>query len=75
MLVEELDRELVRPDGTCRELPDLGQVEEELADLLFGNLIGRAVEMLGQDPDAMDVDPLCACRQPTKLHVFQHPAS
>jgi len=51
---------------------DVGKVEEVLAEVVLGELVGRAVEVPGQLPDGVDVGLLRPCRESAELHVFEH---
>jgi hypothetical protein len=55
--------------------PNVTQVHEVVAQLTFGEPIGREVEMGGQLPHGSDVSRLRAWGKAGELHVFDHTVS
>ena len=69
---EELDAEEVGTERALGHLANLTQVHKVVAQLAFGELVGRDAEMPGQLPDDPDVRVLCALRMARELHVLDH---
>lgn len=55
LLVEELQRAQRLRETRPRQLPLAGQMEEVLAQLRFGQLVGRSMKMPGEARDHLDV--------------------
>jgi hypothetical protein len=74
-LIEEPDPAPVGSQGAIADVLAVDQVQEELPDQLFGQLVGGPVVVLGQGLHGVDIDILGALCEPLKLHVLQHPTS
>ena len=48
------------------------EVEQVLAELLLGDLIGRLVEVGGEPPDDAEVSPLSSLSEPGELKILAH---
>jgi hypothetical protein len=69
---EELDAEEMLLERALGDGPNLTQVHEVVAQLAFGEPIGREAEMPDQLPHNPDVRRLCPLRQAGELHVLNH---
>jgi len=72
---EELDGEEVDAYGALGQAAGLGEMDEELSDLVFGELVGGSVEVACEVPDGFDVGSLGAFGQAAQAHVLNHTAS
>ena len=70
--VEELDDTVGDAEGGGRELAVILEMEEVLADLLFGESIWRDVEVVGQLPDGAKIGLLSAFAQTGELESLGH---
>jgi hypothetical protein len=55
-----------------RELSLVLEVEEVVADLLFGEAVGRGVEVVGQLPDGAEVSLLGTLAEAGNLEILEH---
>jgi len=69
---EELDGEEVNSYGALGQAARLGQVDEEVADVVLRQEIGGSVEVPGQVLDGLDVGALGAFGQAGEAHVLDH---
>jgi hypothetical protein len=67
--IEELDAAVSDAEGSGGEVAVVLEVEEVVADLLFGESVGRSVEVIGEHPDGAEVGVLSALAQAGELEV------
>ena len=72
LLVEELDAAQGLREAARGDLPDVGQVQQVVADLLLGDPVGRDPVEPGQLGDGVEVGLDRAVRVAAKLQVFRH---
>jgi hypothetical protein len=71
--VEELDAAVGDGQRCGGKLSLVLEVEEVVADLLFGEAVGRCAEVVGELPDGAKVSLLGALAERGKLEVLVHP--
>ena len=59
--------------AVARDLFLVGEIQEILAQVLLGDLIGTLMVVLGELADGGDVALLGPCGQAPELHILQHP--
>jgi hypothetical protein len=67
--IEELDAAVSDAEGSGGEVPLVLEVEEVLADRLFGELVGWGAEVIGEHPDGAEVGVPSAGRESGELEV------
>ncbi len=75
LLIEKLDPVQVNSERASRNVLDVYEIEKELSDLLFAQLIGRASVVASENLYGGKVAFLGLFRVPMQLHVLDHLAS
>jgi hypothetical protein len=70
--VEELDAAVGDAEGGGGEVAVVLEVEEIVADLRFGEPVGRGVEVVGEPADGAEIGVLSAGGESSELEVLGH---